>query len=58
MKFNQQNCGGGCPIMGQTEVSAGSKKEARTKWISGQGVYFPAKEDSFDEELVRREVFL
>lgn len=49
-KFNQQNCGGGCPIMGQTEVSASGRRDTKTTaWQTGQGVYFPpviAEEDS------------
>jgi len=50
-KFNQNNCGGGCPIMGQTEVSCSSKKDAKTKWLTGQGVYFPPKEENTKDEL-------
>lgn len=51
-KFTQSNCGGGCPIMGQTEVSAGPRKEPRTMWKTGQGVYFPVKDDvSSKDEL-------
>jgi len=50
-KFNQQNCGGGCPIMGQTEVSCSSKRDAKTKWITGQGIYFPPKEENAKDEL-------
>ena len=51
--FNQQNCGGQCPIMSQTEVSAGNKKDQRAKWVSSQGVYFPPQvnEDDMDDEL-------
>jgi dolichyl-phosphate-mannose--protein O-mannosyl transferase len=41
-KFNQQNCGQGCPIAGQTEVSAANKRSQATKFRTGQGVYFPA----------------
>ena len=42
-KFNQGNCGPGCPIMGQTEVSCGSTRDvSKLKWLAGQGVYFPA----------------
>ena len=37
-QFNQQNCGGQCPIMGQTEVSCAQKKDIRSKWQTGQGV--------------------
>ena len=40
-QFNQQNCGGNCPIMSQTEVSAGARKDSKAKWATGQGVYFP-----------------
>eukprot|EP01035_Chromulina_nebulosa_P017307 gene17307-22846_t len=39
VKFTQSNCGGGCPIMGQTEVSASAKKDVKNKWTAGQGVY-------------------
>jgi hypothetical protein len=49
-KFNAQNCGGGCPIMDQTEVSAGGKKDINAKWTTGQGVYFPAKSINEDED--------
>lgn len=42
-RFTTQNCGHQCPIMGQTEVSASPRKDAKTKWITGQGVYFPPK---------------
>ncbi len=40
-KFTQQNCGQGCPIMGQTEVSAAGMKSMSTKFSTGQGLYFP-----------------
>ena len=54
-QFNQQNCGGGCPIMGQTEVSASAKKDSRTLWYTSQGLYFPPmdspKSANFDEDL-------
>mmetsp|Transcript_1045 Transcript_1045/g.1161 ORF Transcript_1045/g.1161 Transcript_1045/m.1161 type:complete len:227 (+) Transcript_1045:63-743(+) len=43
-KFTQSNCGQGCPIMGQNEVSASAKKDNKSKWETGQGVYFPPKE--------------
>ncbi len=53
-KFNQQNCGGQCPIMDQTEVSASPKKDIRAKWQTDQGVYFPVKgqvkSDAQDDE--------
>lgn len=53
-KFTASNCGSGCPIMGQNEVSAGGKKSIKTRWETGQGVYFPPKEnasDKIDDEL-------
>ena len=56
-KFTTSNCGQGCPIMGQNEVSTSSKKDSSIKWITGQGVYFPPKsgssitEDPDDDEL-------
>ncbi len=52
-KFNHQNCGGNCPIMDQTEVSASPRKDVSTKWFSDQGVYFPMKSDKheIDDEL-------
>ena len=40
-KFDQRNCGHGCPIMGQTEISCSNKQGSR--WMVGQGVYFPVK---------------
>jgi hypothetical protein len=51
--FNQHNCGGQCPIMSQTEVSAGAKKDARAKWATAQGVYFPphVSDEDMDDEL-------
>ena len=51
--FTQQNCGMQCPIMSQTEGSAGSKRDARAKWATGQGVYFPPhiNEEDMDDEL-------
>lgn len=50
-KFNTQNCGHGCPIMGQTEVSAAGKRDTLSKWVTGQGIYFAQviKEDENDE---------
>ena len=53
-KFTTGNCGQGCPIMGQNEVSAGVKKDIKTRWETGQGVYFPPKSSHSiveDEEL-------
>lgn len=49
-EFNQQNCGPNCPIMSQTEVSAGSRKDAKAKWAAGQGVYFPPHSNDNHEE--------
>lgn len=48
--FNQQNCGGQCPIMSQTEVSAGTKKDSRAKWATGQGVYYPPHDNNDEED--------
>lgn len=45
-RFTQQNCGGNCPIMDQTEVSAGSKRDGSSKWLTDQGLYFPTKDSS------------
>lgn len=42
VKFTAQNCGQGCPIMDQTEVSVSSRKDPMTKFYASQGVYFPA----------------
>lgn len=56
--FNQQNCGGGCPIMGQLEVSASYYPDTKTRWQTSQGVYFTPKDstnaqgsDDDDEDL-------
>ena len=49
-QFNQQNCGGQCPIMGQTEVSCAQKKDSKAKWQTGQGVYFPVGKSAGGEE--------
>lgn len=46
VKFTTSNCGHGCPIMGQLEVSASQKKDVRSKWVSTQGVYFPPREEA------------
>lgn len=51
VKFTVSNCGQGCPIMGQTEVSVSSRKDASTKWTAGQGVYFPAVAKKDKDEL-------
>jgi dolichyl-phosphate-mannose--protein O-mannosyl transferase len=48
-KFTADNCGGGCPIMGQTEVSSSAYSDASTRWLSGQGLYFPSKTEFGDE---------
>lgn len=51
-KFTQSNCGMQCPIMGQTEVAAASRKDSKAKWQTDQGVYFPvniAGENDSDE---------
>jgi hypothetical protein len=50
-QFNQQNCGGQCPIMHQTEVSSASKKDIKAKWHTDQGVYFPFDAAGQDKEL-------
>jgi dolichyl-phosphate-mannose--protein O-mannosyl transferase len=54
-KFNHQNCGGNCPILDQTEVSAASRKDANAKWQTDQGIYFPSKDavrtDDDDDDL-------
>jgi hypothetical protein len=43
-KFDKQNCGAQCPIMGQQEVSAAPKKtDPKTVWVTGQGIYFPSE---------------
>jgi len=51
VKFTASNCGQGCPIMGQTEVSVSSRKDANSKWITGPGVYFPAVAKKDNDEL-------
>ncbi len=52
-KFNQQNCGGGCPIMGQTEVSAFGKKDSpKTMWQTSQGIYFPGSKSNSQKKTV------
>lgn len=49
-KFTASNCGQGCPIMGQNEVSAGAGNVIKTRWETGQGVYFPPKGSDVHEE--------
>jgi dolichyl-phosphate-mannose--protein O-mannosyl transferase len=48
-KFNHQNCGQGCPIMGQLEMSAAQYRSQATKFRTGQGVYFPTQVKDNDE---------
>lgn len=48
--FNQQNCGGNCPIMSQTEISAAARKDSKTLWNTDQGVYFPPKGKQVEDE--------
>eukprot|EP01039_Chlorochromonas_danica_P006549 gene6549-7225_t len=58
-RFNTANCGGNCPIMDQTEISAAGRKDANARWYTDQGVYFPPKsvngqgsgDDDDDDEL-------
>ncbi len=50
-KFTHQNCGNGCPILDQTEVSTSAKKDVNAKWQTDQGVYFPYKNQIEDDEL-------
>lgn len=53
-KFTHQNCGGQCPIMDQTEVSASAKRDVHAKWQTDQGIYYPNKfaahDDNNDDE--------
>lgn len=48
--FNQQNCGGNCPIMSQTEVSAAARKDIKAVWSTDQGVYYPVKGSSNQDD--------
>lgn len=42
-KFDKQNCGGNCPIMGQLEVSTtGKRGDSKNVWFTDQGIYFPS----------------
>lgn len=51
-QFNQQNCGGGCPIMGQTEISASQRRDVKNRWITGQGVFIsPIDENDNEADL-------
>lgn len=45
--FNQQNCGGNCPIMSQQEVSCAARKDVNARWNTDQGVYFPPNKGDF-----------
>jgi len=38
--FNESNCGGRCPIMGQLEASGVSHQGPNTKWKVESGVFF------------------
>jgi len=38
--FNESNCGGRCPIMGQLEASGVSHQGANTKWKVESGLFF------------------
>jgi dolichyl-phosphate-mannose--protein O-mannosyl transferase len=54
--FNESNCGGRCPIMGQLEVSGVSHQGANTKWKVETGVFFDhetkEKKGAVDEKWV------
>lgn len=50
-KFTQQNCGGGCPIMGQNEVSASGKKDVKNNWIALQGLYLTSQKSVKHDEF-------
>ena len=42
VRFDQSNCGGNCPIMGQQEVTAfQNANDDNNWWQSAEGVYFP-----------------
>ena len=43
--FNARNCGRGCPIMGQYEVSSRGFENQDTKWKIYGGVLFDQKEE-------------
>lgn len=51
VKFTVQNCGQGCPIMGQNEVSASTKKDVSNRWQALQGMYISPKSQSGKDEL-------
>lgn len=51
VKFTQQNCGGGCPIMGQNEVSASVRKDVMNRWYAAQGMYISPTNQPRNEEL-------
>jgi dolichyl-phosphate-mannose--protein O-mannosyl transferase len=48
-KFTASNCGQGCPIMGQNEVSAGPARDVKSRWETGQGIYFSPKSGNSQE---------
>jgi len=39
VKFTEQNCGRGCPILNQLEVFARKSSDSYTQWKAEQGVY-------------------
>lgn len=43
-EFNINNCGRGCPIKGQLEVSAQSYDDKNTKWKVHSGLFFDIKD--------------
>lgn len=49
-EFTTNNCGRGCPIKGQLEVSAQSYDNANTKWKVHSGVFFDIKDKKGGEE--------
>eukprot|EP01083_Nonionella_stella_P006844 19810_1 len=50
-EFNQGNCGRGCPIAGQFEVSCSPQSSVYTEWQTDQGIYFASQSpmDGHDE---------
>ena len=38
-QFNQQTCGGRCPVMNHLEMFAKNRADAQTEWKTEQGVY-------------------
>ncbi len=55
--FNENNCGGRCPIMGQLEASGVSHQGSNTKWKVESGVFFDHQTNDADGQSNEKWVY-